>query len=532
MPSPTPSIDPGKARIDQIEVLQTLEVTGENEKSVWQLLREHPRIILCTFLANCGALLFGYDVLVQGAITALPAFSIYYGSPFGETMILPALWQGLWQAFNSMGIMVGASCNGALQDKFGRKYMFSVSGLIAAIGAVLTFISGDMSTVGVRRGILLLGKFVIGVGMGIGMSTCQTYVAEISPAKLRTFLLGLYPFLICVGQMIAVSVVFANVTDFTKMAFKIPFASQWAFSGLAVIATLVLPESPVHLVTKQKEEQARKALQRLHGSGVDVTPLIQIIKTTIEHERTESFAVAEASYTECFKGTNLRRTRIVALLNTLQQLIGVSLVANSTYFFIMAGMNPTQSLTINQIGVGLSMVGTLISWFVMARFGRRATILCGFAIAGIIFIAMGVAGFFPNNPKALNFLGVSVLLTALTSNLSVGSAYPIVSAEIPSARLRAKALGFGFLVNAFMSWAFNLTVPYMFNADQGNLGGKIGFVFAATCVIGFALSWLEIPETRNISYAHIDYLFNKGTSTRNFKKEARSVTEIIVDNDI
>lgn len=125
-----------------------------------------------------------------------------------------------------------------------------------------------------------------------------------------------------------------------------------------------------------------------------------------------------------------------------------------------------------------------------------------------------------------------MLLTALTSNLSVGSAYPIVSAEIPSARLRAKALGFGFLVNAFMSWAFNLTVPYMFNADQGNLGGKIGFVFAATCVIGFALSWLEIPETRNISYAHIDYLFNKGTSTRNFKKETRSVTEIIVDNDI
>jgi hypothetical protein len=75
MLSPTPSIDAGKAQIDQIEALQTLEVTGENEKSVWQLLREHPRIILCTFLANCGALLFGYDVLVQGAITALPAFS-------------------------------------------------------------------------------------------------------------------------------------------------------------------------------------------------------------------------------------------------------------------------------------------------------------------------------------------------------------------------------------------------------------------------------------------------------------------------
>jgi hypothetical protein len=32
--------------------------------------------------------------------------------------------------------------------------------------------------------------------MGISMSTCQTYVSEISPPKLRTILLGFYPFMI------------------------------------------------------------------------------------------------------------------------------------------------------------------------------------------------------------------------------------------------------------------------------------------------------------------------------------------------
>ncbi|KAI8411408.1 hypothetical protein FOFC_08002 [Fusarium oxysporum] len=516
MPSPTPSIADSKAHIDQVDVLQT---------------HEHPRIIFYTFLANCGSLLFGYDVLVQGAITALPAFSIYFGSPYGEIMILPALWQGLWQAFNSLGIMVGATCNGALQDRFGRKYMFAVAGIVAASAAALAFVSGDMSTVDVRRGVLLLSKFVLGIGMGIVMSTCQTYVAEISPARLRTILLGLYPFLICVGQMIAVSVVFSGVMDFSKSAFRIPFAGQWAFSGFAVIVTLIVPESPIHLASKQKDEQARRSLQRLHGSSTDVAPLLHLIQTTIEQERSQSTDLNQIGYTECFKSTDLRRTRIVALLNTLQQLIGVSLVANSTYFFIMSGMNPTQSLTINQIGVGLSMVGTFISWFIMARFGRRVTILTGFAVAVLIFIAMGVAGFFPHDPKALKFIGVAVLLVALTSNLSVGSAYPIVSAEIPSVRLRAKTLGLGFFVNAFMSWVLNFTVPYMFTADQGNLGGKTGFVFAATCIIGFTFSWLEIPETKDISYAHIDYLFKKGTRTRTFKKEVRAINGLARNGD-
>jgi hypothetical protein len=101
-----------------------------------------------------------------------------------------------------------------------------------------------------------------------------------------------------------------------------------------------------------------------------------------------------------------------------------------------------------------------------------------------------------------------------------------VAAEVPSTVLRAKTLGIGFFVNAFMTWAFSLCVPYMFNADQGNLGGKIGFVFFGFCVIGFALTWIEIPETKNITYAQIDYLFQTKTPAAKFKeRSATAITE-------
>jgi MFS family permease len=62
---------------------------------------------------------------------------MYYGSYFGEALILPAMWQGLWSAMNSLGIMIGASSNGFLQDKFGRRPMFFVGGVIAAIGTFM-----------------------------------------------------------------------------------------------------------------------------------------------------------------------------------------------------------------------------------------------------------------------------------------------------------------------------------------------------------------------------------------------------------
>lgn len=145
---------------------------------------------------------------------------MYFGSPFGQDMILPALWQGLWQAFAAMGIMTGAFSNGALQDRFGRKIMFLVGGSVSAVGensapsrnqniqdknanadvlhpaTAIAFVSSNPESVDTRRGILLLAKFILGIAMGIMMSSCQTYVSEISPARLRTVLLGFYPFFI------------------------------------------------------------------------------------------------------------------------------------------------------------------------------------------------------------------------------------------------------------------------------------------------------------------------------------------------
>jgi SP family general alpha glucoside:H+ symporter-like MFS transporter len=47
----------------------------EVEQTIWQEVKSSPRIIAYTALANAGSLAFGFDILVTGAVTALPAFS-------------------------------------------------------------------------------------------------------------------------------------------------------------------------------------------------------------------------------------------------------------------------------------------------------------------------------------------------------------------------------------------------------------------------------------------------------------------------
>lgn len=180
--------------------------------------------------------------------------------------------------------------------------------------------------------------------------------------------------------------------NFTKTAVTIPFGSQWAFSGFAIVSAFIVPESPSWLISRNKMAAAEKSLKRLHGSKSDVAQLIHVIQCAIEQERFMFPEVGAVQYSDCFKGSDLRRTRIVALVNSLQQFMGVSLIANSTYFFIMAGMTATKALTINQISLGLSIFVTLLGWVVLAKVGRRVAIMSGFVAAAIIFLTMGSAG--------------------------------------------------------------------------------------------------------------------------------------------
>ncbi|KAH8179184.1 sugar transporter domain-containing protein [Sarocladium implicatum] len=491
-----------------------------DDLSAWEVLKQNPAVIGYSICANFGPLLFGYDGLAISTIIGLPAFATDFAEPFGDSYIIPALWQGLWTAFNQLGVMLGALLNGFLQDRFGRRKMVFLGSFIVSGAVAMGYTSYMPESREARRVLMLMAKIFLGVGMGVLMSTCQTYVSEIAPAKIRGTLLGLYTFTLVIGQTIAISVVFSRVDIMDRSAYLVPIALQWMFAGFCIVGAIFMPESPSFLVFKGRIDDARQSFERLYGKTPRAATQLSKLIATVNHEREEELARGSdgIKFKELFQGTNLRRTRIVWLLNILQQFTGISLLSNAIYFLIMAGMNPSQSLEINQIGVSLGLPCILLSYYTMQKFGRRAIILASMGLIVLLFLGMGIAGIFPGNPIALKFIGVTLLLVGFVGNLGIIPAYQVVASEISSVRLRAMTLSSGFVMNALFGWLFSFVVPYMFNADEGNLGGKIGFVFVGFGVIGITLAWIEIPETRNKSYAQLDMLFERKTPTRSFKK--------------
>ncbi|TDZ19341.1 MFS transporter fmqE [Colletotrichum orbiculare MAFF 240422] len=482
----------------------------------WTSLRANPKVVLYAILANIGPLMFGYDLVIVGAISALPKFREDFGEGSGAAAILPALWLGLWNGLVQAGAAGGSVTAGWFQDRFGRRATFLLGGILGMIGTAAAFTSGMPAGASERRGLFLFAKIVIGAGCGVLMSACQTYISEIAPRNLRGVLLGFYAFNVSLGHLMAIAIVFNQVSSVSADSYRIPFGTQWAFGGMAVIAAALIPESPVWLVSRDHIEKAEKSVQRLGTAGG--SSMLQRIQATLAHEDDDR-TLGPPTYRECFQGVNLRRTRIIVFLNLLQQFVGMALLTNGAYFLIMAGMSARYSLMVNLIGVVSNMVANAISWYTVPRFGRRRMILISIVLDFGAWAGMGVAGCF-STPGANWFVGVALLLFGFFNSFGVASAVPVISSEISCVRLRSKSAGIGLAAQSIGAWIFSFFTPYMYNTDQANWGGKIGFFFAGLSVVAFVVTWLDVPETKGRTHAELDFLFEARTKSRAFAHTA------------
>lgn len=127
------------------------------------------------------------------------------------------------------------------------------------------------------------------------------------------------------GILLSSGVVRAMVAVEGDLGWRLPFGLQWIWPLPLIAAAYMAPESPWNSVRRGNLEEAKRSLTRLREDGPDraanVKASLAYIEYTTELEKAES---GNASYLECFKGTNLRRTEIVSTLTILLALFSMS----------------------------------------------------------------------------------------------------------------------------------------------------------------------------------------------------------------
>ncbi|EFQ31684.1 maltose permease [Colletotrichum graminicola] len=101
----------------------------------------------------------------------------------------------------------------------------------------------------------------------------------------------------------------------------------------------------------------------------------------------------------------------------------------------------------------------------------------------------------------------AIFIYALVYFLTIGATAFAILGETSSMALRANTIAITTATQAVCGLAMNLAIPYMVNPDQGNLKGKVEFIFGGLALIATIGSFFYVPEIKRRTFDEINQLF-------------------------
>ncbi|KAJ8452069.1 hypothetical protein Cgig2_016650 [Carnegiea gigantea] len=229
-------------------------------------------------VATISSFLFGYHLGVVN--DTLESISIDLGFR-GNTVA-----EGLVVSICLGGAFVGSIFSGSIADHFGRRRSFQLCALPMIIGASLSATTSDLTG-------MLLGRFLVGNGMGLGPSIAALYVAEVSPANVRGTFGSLPQIATCLGLMAAFSIGIPakDTKDWWRVCFWVPVIP----AALLAVLMELCAESPHWLSKKGRSVEAEAEFERLLG-GLHVKSAIADLSKLERGDEADGVKFSELLY--------------------------------------------------------------------------------------------------------------------------------------------------------------------------------------------------------------------------------------------
>ncbi|KAK6581580.1 hypothetical protein PZA11_006271 [Diplocarpon coronariae] len=478
----------------------------EQRMSLWQGLKLYPKAVAWSVLISTCIVMEGYDISLLSNFYAFPQFNKKYGEllPSGEYQI-PAPWQAGLSNGAYAGEIIGLFINGYVSERFGYRYT-----IMTCLVLVIAFTAIFFTAQNVIE--LQVAEVLCGIPWGVFQTLTVTYASEVCPVALRGYLTTYVNFCWGLGQLIGVGVIRAMLGRTDEWAYRIPYGLQWMWPVPLLVGVAVAPESPWWLVRRGRIDEAKAALLRLTsldketGFDADETVAMMVHTTALEEHITSG-----ATYLDCFRGTDRRRTEIVCMVWAIQNLAGNSFSNYSTYFLQQAGLATSTSYDFAMGQYGINMAGVFGAWFLMAwGIGRRTLYLGGLCGLCTMLFVMGFLGLVPDRQAGSLATGCMMLVWALFYQLTVGTVCYSLVAELSTRRLQIKTVVLGRNLYNIVGIVASVLTPYMLNPGAWDWGNYAGFFWGASCFGCVVYTYFRLPEPMGRSFAELDLLFERG----------------------
>jgi sugar porter (SP) family MFS transporter len=429
-------------------------------------MRPNLNLMKATLTGALGGLLFGFDtVVISGAIDAL--VRLYNLSPQKE---------GWTVAIALIGTVVGALGAGQVGQKIGGRETLRITAILYVISAIGSALAWNWP-------VLMVFRFVGGLGIGASSVLGPVYIAELAPARWRGRLVGAFQFNVVFGILVAYT---SNYFIRTLHLGSLEWRWQVGVAALPAVGFLALlfgiPRSPRWLASKERNDEALAVLE-LMGEPEPEVELADIRGALAEEHATAHEPVFRWKY---------RYPLFLAIsIGAFNQLAGInSILYYLNSIFASAGFSQISGDQ-QAIAIGFTnLVFTIVGMSVIDKLGRKTLLLIG--AAGTASCLAAVSWLFATNshPGAL----VWVLITYIAFfALSQGAVIWVYIGEVFPNAVRSKGQGVGNASHWFMNTVIQLAFPMV----VAQVGRSAPFTFfAIMTVVQFVVVLFAYPETK------------------------------------
>ncbi|XP_044505381.1 hexose carrier protein HEX6 [Mangifera indica] len=467
-------------------------------------------VVLSCMMAAMGGVIFGYDIGISGGVTSMESFlkkffPEVYTKMKEDTKISNycKFDSQLLTTFTSSLYVAGLIASffaSSVTRAFGRKPSILAGGAAFLAGSAL-------GGAAVNVYMLILGRVLLGVGVGFANQSVPLYLSEMAPPRHRGAINNGFQFSIGIGALSANFINYGTQKIEGGWGWRLSLAMASVPATILTLGALFLPETPSSLIQRSKDHQkAKLMLQHVRGTPNVQAELDDLIKAssiskTINHP---------------FKKIMQRKYRpqltMAIAIPFFQQVTGINVIAfYAPLLFRTIGLGESASL-MSAVVTGVVGTGsTFISMLIVDKLGRKVLFLIGGiqmlvsqVIVGAIMAAqLGDHGGMSKEYSYLVLILICVYVAAF--GWSWGPLGWLVPSEIYPLEIRSA----GQSITVAVSFVFTFIVAQTFLAMLCHFKSGIFFFFGGWVVVMTAFVHLLLPETKSLPIEQMEVVWRE-----------------------
>lgn len=469
--------------------------------------RVTPYVIVACIVAAVGGSLFGYDIGISGGVTSMDAFlEKFFPTVFTkkqhahENNYCKYNNQGL-AAFTSSLYLAGLVSSifaSPITRKYGRRGSIICGGLSFMVGAAL-----DASAVNLPM--LILGRIMLGVGIGFGNQAVPLYLSEMAPTHMRGALNMMFQLATTLGIFIA------NMINYGTEKIH-PWG--WRLSlGLAAIPAvtmtiggILLPETPNSLIERGYKEKGREVLERIRGT-TDIHAELEDITDASELANS-----IEHPFRNILEKRNRPQLTMAIFMPTFQILTGInSILFYAPVLFSSMGFGRNASLVSSALTGAVLASSTFISIGTVDKLGRRVLLISGgiqmITCQVIVAIILGVK--FGSDQELSKTYSIVVVVVICLFVVAFGWSWGPLGWTVPSEIFPLETRSAGQSITVAVNLFFTFIIGQSFLSLLCAFKFGIFLFFAGWITVMTIFVYLFLPETKGVPIEEMIFVWKK-----------------------